>query len=216
MAKKSACFDLDSLGFSYFDILSNVFGGTIFFVLYLLAKGNLGEIILFLTTGEFNEFISVVIAIPIVYVVGMLLHSISTVVSWMFENLLDDYSNSRIVRVSSTFFTFHLLFGQTIQSIYNDNNNDCGTKLSEKYKDFRNHAGGLSNFYARASLMEGVLFGSCINICVYFYYHGWSFSYELLILIAIMFMSYVQSIFYWERFVRSKWRRIEKVKTEAK
>ncbi len=216
MAKKSACFDLDSLGFSYFDILSNVFGGTIFFVLYLLAKGNLGEIILFLTTGEFNEFISVVIAIPIVYVVGMLLHSISTVVSWMFENLLDDYSNSRIVRVSSTFFTFHLLFGQTIRSIYNDNNNNCGTKLSEKYKDIRNHTGGLSNFYARASLMEGVLFGSCINIGVYFYFHGWSFSYELLILIAIMFMSYVQSIFYWKRFVRSKWRRIEKGKTEAK
>ena len=64
--------------------------------------------------------------------------------------------------------------------------------------------------------MEGVLFGSCINIGVHIYFHGWSFSYELLILITIMFMSYVQSIFYWKRFVRSKWRRIEKVKTEAK
>ncbi len=221
------------LELTYFDLLSNVFGGIIFFVLLLLAQDKLGEKIFFLLTEDINEFILVLIAIPVVYVVGFLLHSISTVVLWIFEckKLQKYYFNSYFGKIIYCICAYHFQIGQCINLIYKrvkdeqeenlkneDNENDPCDIFLTKVESYWNHNGGNSNFYARASLMEVVFMSSIIATIVFFFSHHCiiCFSINLIILLLVMVASYIQSSHYWRRFVKSKMRSLERKEKESK
>lgn len=218
MDKKSSL-PLD-IELTYFDLLSNVFGGVAFFILFLLAQGKLGEEIHFLLTEEINEVIFVLIAIPVVYAVGMLLHSISSLVLWIFKRdlLLDFFLSSCIGRCIYILFTSHLLIGQSVRVISEKKGNGISFRsFKEHLLNYLNHSGGYARYYARASLSEVVFRSSLIGIGVYWYSQGClfcCFSKNLLILLIVMLSSFIQSIYYWRKFAKNKMRKYERKETE--
>lgn len=219
MDKKSSL-PLD-IELTYFDLLSNVFGGVAFFILFLLAQGKLGEEIHFLLTEEINEVIFVLIAIPVVYAVGMLLHSISSFISWIFnhDRFLRWYYNNKFGKYVFCIFTTHLLIGQSYRLLYDTNKkeNECTLEtFTTKVRFFQNQTGGLSNFYARASFIEVVFISSLIAIVTFWICNGFCFSRNFLILLLVMISSYIQSTSYWSRFVKSKLRSIERKENKSK
>ncbi|MBR4498394.1 MAG: hypothetical protein IKP08_06930 [Bacteroidales bacterium] len=220
MAKKTSLLDIE---LPYFDLLSNMFGGTMFFVLLFFAQNKICEKLQFLLTGEINEFVFVLISIPIVYAVGMLLHSISSFISWIFnqDKVLEWYFNNKIGKFVFCIFTTHLLIGQSYRLLYNNNEkeNECTFEtFKTKVRFFQNQTGGLSNFFARASFVEVVFISSLIAIITYWVLNGFlcCFSINFLILLLVMLSSYIQSISYWSRFVKSKLRSIERKENKSK
>ena len=205
--EKDSSFMLD-----YNDFVAYVFGGMVFITLILLAVTEDWNAFLYLFECDIkNQSLILLLIVPLCYVVGCLIQGFVSFLVWIDEKILK--------RKPSLWWIFaHREYGQR-SNIFSPYDKDFdikedGTdqdKFDKQNELFDSKRVGSRRFFSIARLLEIISLSSLIAIILELLKPSCQ-CHHVAVFVVIFVLSYIQSVYYWHRYVAHKVRKIVKNK----